>query len=85
MYSILILDGNYKWKFLTNLDGSQYITETLTVVQEQVKKIAKTMPLDNILVVKNCTITESMIVTENIPENENTPTENPSNIENTGE
>ena len=85
MYSILILDEKNKWKFFTNLDGSQYITETLAVVQEQIRKMANTIPLDNLLVVKNCTITASMVVTENVPENENTPTENSSEEEHTGE
>lgn len=80
MYSILIADSN-KWKFLTNTDGSKYIAETLLSVQDKVKTLVQTIPLNSILVVKNCTITESITVTENVP----TPEENNSNEENVGE
>ena len=84
MYSILISDGSYKWKFFTNTDGSKYIAENLIAVQEQVRKLAQKTALELILVVKNCTITESITVTEDVPETENTPAENPSNEENVG-
>ena len=64
MYSILILEEKNKWKYFTNLNGSQYIAETLSDVQNKVKEVAKTKPLNEIIVVKNCTITESITVVE---------------------
>ena len=64
MYSILIKNDNTRWCFLTNSDGSQYIAETLVSVQEKVKEMAKTTPLNEIIVVKNCTITEAITVVE---------------------
>ena len=79
MYSILIAENN-KWKFLTNSDGSQYIATSLVAVQEKVKELLRTIPLEAILVVKNCTITESITVTENT-----IPVEEPENTENQGE
>lgn len=63
MYSILILDEK-KWKFHTNPNGSKYIAQTLELVQEEVKELAKTIPLNSIVVVKNCTITEAITVVE---------------------
>ena len=68
MYSVLILNENSKWIFVTNTDGSQYIATTLIAVQEKVREILKTTPLNEILVVKNCTITDSITVTENTVE-----------------
>ena len=67
MYSILIDEGNEKWKFLTNSDGSKYIATSLVAVQEKVKEVLRETALGEILVVKNCTITESITVTENEP------------------
>lgn len=64
MYSILIKNDNTRWCFLTNADGSQYIAETIVSVQEKVKEMAKTTPLNEIIVVKNCTITEAITVVE---------------------
>lgn len=63
MYSILIADEK-KWKFYTNPNGSKYIAQTLELVQEEVKTIANTTPLNNIIVVKNCTITPTITVVE---------------------
>ena len=63
MYSILILDEK-KWKFHTNPNGSKYIAQTLELVQEEVKTIANTTPLNSIIVVKNCTITPAITVVE---------------------
>lgn len=65
MYSILTKNENDKWIFLKNQDGTQYIADTLVAVQEKVKETAKAIPLNEILVVKNCTITESITVIEN--------------------
>lgn len=71
MYSILKKNENDKWIFLKNTDGSKYIANTLLEVQEKVKEVAKTIGLDEILVVKNCTITESItVVEEGEPEQE---------------
>lgn len=72
MYSILIFDDKNRWKYLTNPNGSQYIATTLVAVQDKVKELLKTNSLNNITVVKNCTITESIVVTETeVPEDNN--------------
>jgi hypothetical protein len=63
MYSILIADEK-KWKYYTNPNGTKYVAETLEAVQEKVKEISRTTPLDNIVVVKNCTITSTITVVE---------------------
>lgn len=65
MYSILKANENDKWLFLKNTDGTKYVADTLAEVQEKVKELAKEIPLNEILVVKNCTITESITVVEN--------------------
>lgn len=72
MYSILIQEENKRWKYLKNNDGTQYIATTLVAVQEKVKEVLRTEPLENISVVKNCTITESITVTENVTPEPNT-------------
>ena len=64
MYSILILKEQHTWKYHTNPNGSQYIAQTLELVQAEVKELAKTIPLNSIVVVKNCTITEAITVVE---------------------
>lgn len=63
MYSILIAENN-KWKYLTNPDASVYVAETLESVQLKVKEILRTIPLESIKVVKNCSITENVVVKE---------------------
>ena len=86
MYSILITIENGKLKFLTNADGSQYIASSLVAVQEKVKEILRITPLNEITVVKNCTITESIVVTENTanPENEEVEQVESNNEQNQG-
>ena len=69
MYSILKKNENDKWIFLKNTDGSKYIADTLLEVQEKVKEVAKTIGLEEIVVVKNCIITEDITVKENDAEN----------------
>lgn len=69
MYSILKKNENDKWIFLKNTDGSKYIADTLLEVQEKVKEVAKTIGLEEIVVVKNCIITEDITVEENDVEN----------------
>lgn len=69
MYSVLLLNENDKWKFLKNTDGSQYIADSLLDVQEKVKEVAKTIGLEEIVVVKNCIITEDITVKENDTKN----------------
>ena len=81
MYSILIFLENEKWEFLKNTDGTKYIAETLVAVQEKVKETLRVRPLNEVLVVKNCTITESITVTENTANQENNE-ETPSNEQN---
>jgi len=77
MYSILILFDNGKWYYFKNMDDTQYIANTLQEVQAKVKELIRIYSLNEIKVVKNCTITEDITVAEdgnnNTENNEETP------------
>lgn len=64
MYSILVLFDNGKWCYLKDEDDAKYVAATLEEVQTKVKELARIYPLNELRVVKNCTITEDITVTE---------------------
>ena len=64
MYSILVLFDNGKWCYLKDEDDAKYVAATLQEVQAKVKELARIYPLNELRVVKNCTITEDITVTE---------------------
>ena len=80
MYSILIFFDNGKWSYYKDEDDAKYIATTLEEVQAKIKELARVYPLNELRVVKNCTITEDITVTED----GNSNTEN-NNTEDNGE
>lgn len=67
MYSILLKITNStvdRYKFLTNSDGTIYVEDDLTLVQNKVVELLNDYTLGNIKVIKNCIITNDITIQE---------------------
>jgi hypothetical protein len=70
MYSILLKLTNTtadRWKYLTD-EGDVYVANDIVEVQNKVTELLQTIPLNQIKVVRNCTITNEVTVEEVISE-----------------
>ncbi len=64
MYSILLVKNSNGYSYYLNKDNTVYKAETIEAVQDKVKELVQTTPLNKIVVVKNCVIEPTMTVTE---------------------
>lgn len=64
MYSILIQSTNGKYVYYTLSNGTIYTSDDLTEVASTVTELLNTHLLNEIKVVKNCTITSSFTIEE---------------------
>ena len=66
MYSILIQLGTNtdKWAYYRLADGTVYTVDTLEAVSEKVAELLNEHVLNDIRVIKNCTITNNITVQE---------------------
>ena len=71
MYSILLKLTNTtadRWRYLANSEGEVYVTNTIEEVEAKIAELLQTIPLNQIRVVRNCTITNEVTVEEVISE-----------------
>ena len=71
MYSILLKLTNTtadRWKYLTDSEGEVYAANTIEEVEAKIVELLQTTPLNQIKVVRNCTITNEVTVEEVISE-----------------
>jgi len=64
MYSILIQITKDKYSYYTLSNGTIYTSDDLTEVANEVAQLLLTHSLNDIVVVKNCTITSSFTIEE---------------------
>ena len=71
MYSILLKLTNTtadRWKYYLTDEGDVYVANDIVEVQTKVAELLQTIPLNQIKVVRNCTITNEITVEEVISE-----------------
>ena len=71
MYSILLKLTNTtadRWKYLIDSEGEVYVANTIEEVEAKIVELLQTTPLNQIKVVRNCTITNEVTVEEVISE-----------------
>lgn len=71
MYSILLKLTNTtadRWKYHLTDEGDVYVANDIIEVQTKVAELLQTIPLNQIKVVRNCTITNEVTVEEVISE-----------------
>lgn len=71
MYSILLKLTNTtadRWKYYLTDEGDVYVANDIVEVQTKVAELLQTIPLNQIKVVRNCTITNEVTVEEVISE-----------------
>ena len=67
MYSILLKLTNTtadRWKYLTDDEDVVYVANTIEEVEAKIAELLQTTPLNQIKVVRNCTITNEVTVEE---------------------
>ena len=71
MYSILLKLTNTtadRWKYYLTDEGEVYVANDIVEVQTKVVELLQTTPLNQIKVVRNCTITNEVTIEEVISE-----------------